>query len=146
MSNTLVTQRDEFECAYVMAIGDEPPILHSHHYRVEVSVSGDQRLEDHNVIIEFDEFKKLIKSVLPDNAFVYNSTDSGSDVEHSIAKTMIDCNIKVVKYDFTPSAENLVMYLATILQQLLNKCAPGVTVIEVKLRETANSFATWSLK
>lgn len=146
MSNTLVSQRDEFECAYIMSIGDSPPILHAHHYRVEVAVSGNQRLIDHGIVIEFDKFKHYLRSVLPNNAFLYDSTSEYNDAGRTIATELLNLGIQTVACPFIPSAENLAGYIARELQSILNRAAPGVTVVEVKLRETANSFATWSIR
>lgn len=146
MSSTLVSQRGEFECAYVMSIDNSPSILHAHHYRVEVAVSGDQRLSDYGIVIEFDEFKRYIQDVLPDNAFLFNQCAGSTDPGNIIASKLQEMGIKTVPCLFNPSAENLAEFIAVQLQFILDRQAPGVTVVEVKLRETANSFATWSLR
>lgn len=146
MPSTVVSQRDEFECAYIMSIAESEPILHAHHYRVEVTVSGNQRLTDHGIILEFDEFKQYLRKVLPDNSFLYDLSADLNDNGRIIATQLESLGIKTVGCVFSPSAENLTAFIAEELQCVLNKSAPGVVVVEVKLRETANSFATWSLR
>lgn len=141
----LVTQRDEFECAYLMSVDDNLPILHAHHYRVEVTVSRNDNSVGHDVIIDFDRLRHYIRRVLPDKAFLYNGSEVGSSAENSIATEFKRFGIAVQSYLFTPSAENLAQHFATKLQSIFDFEHLGIQVVEVKLRETANSYATWSI-
>lgn len=139
----MISQRDEFECAYILKIKEsDEPIFNCHHYRIEVSVSGQKPFADDGIIIEFSDLKKLIRAMLPDHQFVY--CKNGPIQEQSIAAAFVEFGVSVKGYEFAPSAENLVKYFAEVLQLKLNSKFPGVLVEEVKLRETANSFSTWS--
>ena len=140
-----VTQRAEFECSYVSAVTNSATELHSHRYRIEFSVCGEQRFIDHGIVIEFAEFASLIKSILPDHKFLFNAHASTESAEYNIASTVHSYLPNAVRsYDAPISAENLCNFLVRDLQQLLNTSAPGVYILNAKLRESANSFAEYS--
>lgn len=143
MSATVISQRSNFECAYLLSIDSNvPPIFQAHHYHIEVSVSGNIN-ESTGVLISFHKLKEIIDTVTPNNAFIYNSSTTGTDSETRIADAFNHSGIKCVGYNFIPSIENLVNHFAQFIQNILTYEAPGVNVIEVKLRETSNSFASW---
>lgn len=144
MGRTIVTQRSDFECCYIMKMHDELQI-HSHHYKIEISVSGDQRMEDNGVILEFSQFKSILDSVLPDHMFIFNSDSNSNCIEEvNVANAMVCNRIPVKELEFSPSAENLVNYIVNEFQWKLNTIFPGVVVVDAKLRESNDSFAQWS--
>lgn len=145
IGTTIVTQRSEFECGYIMRMENNQLQFHSHHYKIEVSVSGNQRIEDNGFILEFSQFKKLLNSVLPDHMFLYNcDTGTNSVEETNISNAMICNGLPVKELTFSPSAENLVNYIVDELQCKFNAICPGVTIVDAKLRESNDSFAQWS--
>ena len=142
---TIVTQRDDFECSYIMRMESDGLQLHSHHYKVEVSVSGNQRIEDNGVILEFNQFKNLLRSVLPDHMFLFNADrKTNCPEEENIQSVLIQNGLPVKKIYFSPSAENLVNYIVVCLQNKFDQDCPGVTIVDAKLRESTDSFAQWS--
>lgn len=140
VSKTEVTQRSDFECAYLVDTTEHFPVMSAHHYRIEATVTG---VSDNGIIIEFSNFKHLIDSVLPNNCFIYNNT-LVIGPEWELAKCMKKLNINPIGYPFMISAENLVNHLAASIQTQLDKLHPGVILENVKLRETNNSYTSWS--
>lgn len=152
MSSMQVTQRNEFECSYLM----KDNTFRSVHYRVEVTVEGNQHWIDEGMVIEFTHLSEIVKSVLPDRCFVYqnapgDSSLSGSNItgsptyttEMRLAGYMQMLEIRTAAYPFVISAENLCRAIGERVQDKLNLIEPGVTVVGVKLRETTDSFASW---
>ena len=146
-----VTQRDEFECSYIFEDIEKGYELHSHRYRIEVTVSAPQRQLDFGMVIEFRKFKNLLKKVLPDGKFLYKSARESEDsycCKDPGIRTVVEAlehlgiEIEAVTCDLT--AESLCEFLANSIQRELNVHEPGVRVDNVKLRENNDSFASWS--
>lgn len=141
MAKTCVTQRDEFNACYVMSVAGQP-MLNAHHYRIEVTVSGEQRFIDHGVVIEFDALKRIVRSVLPNSSFLHYVEDHQN---RAIFDAFMRRGVSVKSYSFPLSAENLANYFAEEIQRILDTKYPGVRVTGLKLRENSNSFVSWSL-
>lgn len=153
MSNTRVVQRSEFECAYLMPVGRKYE-LNAHFYKIEATFESTSTADD--LIIDFRTCKRLMDNVLPNNCFIYNgliknSVNPAGDVVESagevrVAALMEDLGVPVRRYEFKISAETLSEHFALKIQNELNKNnLSHIRVRELKLRETNNSFATWSL-
>ena len=136
-----VTQRASFEACYLMEVSHSEGIrFHSHNYKVEVTVSGNQRMNDLGFIIEFSELKNLLISVLPDHKFL-----AWPDRLSNIVADKLSDQPNAFEYiDYPPTAENIISHVVQQLQIKLNKSYPGVTVVNAKLRENNDSFAEWS--
>lgn len=145
MSRKFVTQRDEFECTYLMPLDDEGhAVLRAHRYRVEFTVASKSTLTDgQDVLIDFDKLSNYIKYILPNRSFLYNRSAYGTSAENSIAAEYAKYKIPVVGYMFTPSAENLADHFARKLQEVFDSRFENIEVVEVKLRESTHSYATW---
>lgn len=133
-----VSQRVEFECSYIF--GTE---LNAHRYKFEVTVIGPQREEDNGIVIDFKSLKNYMNSVICDHAFLYQSTveNPGKTVAFILARAGVKC----VGFPFMINAENMCKYFVQDLQSILNEHEPGVTVVSAKLRETNDSYTSWSL-
>lgn len=132
-----VSYRTEFECSYFQNLE-----LHSHRYRIEVTVDGEQRRENNGKIIEFKYLAQLVNQVVFDKFFVF-----GTDVlpdERKVIDVMRSVGIKTWGCAYPLSVENFCKDIADRLQIVLTQSFPGVSVLEIKLRETNDSFATWS--
>lgn len=131
-----VTHRMEFECCYLINKD-----VNAHRYRLEVTVEGPQRFEDFGSVIEFSKLREYVKSVVPDKSFLIDtSTENlGRDVGFMLGTR----GVSVRAYSFQLSAENLCSNIGKQLQSILDSEEPGVTVVEVKLRENNDSFASW---
>lgn len=133
-----VSYRTEFECSYIQEME-----LHSHRYRLEVTVDGPQRLEDFGRVIDFKTLARYVRQVTYDKCFLYSS--NSSDLVRRVMEAVEACEVPVKSFVSDLSVEYFCSDIAQNLQGLLNKHEPGVRVIEVKLRETNDSFATWNV-
>ncbi len=118
--------------------------LHGHRYKIVVSVEGPVQKNDAGpdagMIIDFSEFKKIISPIISklDHAFMYSKNDQ---IMSEFAK--LNPDIKLVKVDFIPTAENIVDYLARQILEALDNLNSELTLYEVELFETPTSRAQW---
>jgi 6-pyruvoyltetrahydropterin/6-carboxytetrahydropterin synthase len=116
--------------------------IHGHSYILKVTVSGEPINDGNDIkdgmVIDFGDLKKVAKKNIVDifdHCVVLNKR---APVEKFIGvEEMFD---RKVYTDFQPTAENLVIYYADILQKELPK---SVKLESVVLYETANSYAEW---
>lgn len=138
-----VTKHVEFEAAHVLPGYDGGcGNLHGHTYKIEVTVEGPQD-EAFGFVLDFKDLKKAIEEVVPDHRFIFKK---GNIMCEDIAAVLDQYNIKYVRYDFDTTAENMVGYFAEMIQDYLQNelgYSEDIKVVEVKLYETTNSFATW---
>lgn len=134
-----ITRHEEFEVAHVLPEYPGPcGNLHGHTYKIEVTVEGPQKEKEWGMVIDFNVLKSIIKEVVPDHRFVYNSKNP-SPLETEIVSVLDKYGCKIVGYPFATTAENMSQYFA---QQINNKLKDyEVEVVEIKLWETTNSFA-----
>ncbi len=134
--NLDVTTRTSFSAAYV-----RDARLNAFLYKLEATVECPQRAEDNKMVIEFSELQKYMKEASFDNTFMYTLGDTfGQD----IANAMMNSGIKVKCVDYPLCAEGICNNIAVLLQGLLDIREPGVTLKELKLRETAESYVSWN--
>lgn len=133
-----VSYRTEFESSYL-----QTNELHSHRYRLEVTVDGPQRFEDHGRVIEFKQLAQYVKQISYDKQYLFglNQTDN----ERSVMEAMRLAGVNIHLFTKELSVEMFAADIAERLQLILNTACPGVRVVEVKLRETNDSFATWHI-
>lgn len=128
------TQRASFECAYVTSVPYK--LFQAHSYKLEVSVIAND--VNDGIVLEFEIFYNVIKSILPDNRFIYYLDDPDGS---SVARSLMCIGIIPCGYDFVITAENLVNYFANEIQLQLAKY--NVSVEEVILRENPSSYTKW---
>lgn len=133
-----VSYRCEFESCYI-----QNSELHAHRYKLEVTVDGPSRYKNEGQVIDYKVLAKHVKSICPDKSFLIG-TDSAQE-EIAVAECMKVCGVPVTIRSHKLTIESLCESLACELQDLLNRHEPCVRVIEVKLRETNDSLATWKL-
>ena len=136
--NATVSYRCEFESCYVQ-FGE----LHAHRYRIEVTVDGPQRYQDFGQVIDYRDLARYVKEICPNGQFLVG-TDSTKSEQH-VADSLEACGVPISHRSHRLSIESLCESLSNELQDILNRHEPGVRVTEVKLRETNDSFATWSI-
>lgn len=132
-----VSYRVEFESSYLLE-GE----LHSHRYRLEVTVDGPQRLYDHGAVIDFKTLANHVKHVYYDKQFIYGNHQTNEEL--GVVNLLHQIGVSVYHIDNSLSVENFCIDIATRLQARLDQYDPGVRLIEVKLRETNDSFASWT--
>ena len=131
-----VTQRVEFECCYIFN-GE----IESHRCKMEVTVEGPQRYQDHGVVITYDSLRKYMLSVVPNKSFLYSIEDVDGV---RVNKAFTDAGCRTQGYNFPLSSENLCKHFAETLQALFDTAEPGIVILNMKLREDNNSFVSWS--
>ena len=137
-----VTQQIEFECCYIAK-----KRLNAHRYKIEVTVSGEDRYTKDGIVIDFESLRSYIREVVPDNKFVLGKYGYESDAEeqkvYQVSRAMADCGIMTQQFSET-SCEVICEEIAHQLQQEFYIREPGLIVEEVKLRENAQSYAVWT--
>ncbi len=133
--NMEVTKRIEFECCYIYHY-----TVQAHRYRLEVTVEGPQRFDDHGTVITFDDLQKYMKRAVPDNKFIYHVEDYPGV---HVGKAFVEVGCDSQPYEFSISAENLCKHIAESLQNTFDLYEPGIKILELKLREDSNSFVSW---
>lgn len=135
-----VTRHVEFEAAHMLYKYDGAcKNTHGHSYKLEVTVTGELS-KDYGFVIDFKVLDKIIKAVIPDHMFITNKNLPENCTERQIVNTLKKNGMAIKEYDFIPSAENMVANFANEIQK---KLPAGCTVVETKLWETSNSYATW---
>ena len=134
-----VTQRSEFSCSYIMKSGNYYS-LNSINYKFEATVSGSNE-NGSGILISFEEFKRLLKEMLPDGYFIYNSRDIK---QQALCREFQSCGIPTKGFKFEICAERLLEELSLILMKDLEQKYEYVTLKETKLRENNNSYVSWN--
>ncbi len=95
--------------------------LHGHNWKVEVCVQG-ERLNDAGVLVDFGIIKDHVKEIMKrlDHKFLNELPEFAST---------------------PPSSENLALYIANHLQEMIDE--PGVTVSRVTTWESDDACATY---
>ena len=133
-----VSYKCEFEAGYV-----QNSQFHAHRYRVEVTVDGPERYKNQGQVIDYHVLAKFVKEICPDKCFLIG-TDAVQE-EIAVAECLKTCGVSINYRPHRLTIESFCESLACELQDLLNRHEPCVRVIEVRLRETADSAATWNL-
>lgn len=139
-----VTKHIEFETAHLLPGYDGGcGNLHGHSYKLEVTVQGPQN-DGWGMVIDFKKLKKCMEEIVPDHRYIYNAKES-SEIEKDLVEVLKKHDIKFQGMPFDTTAENMVKYFAEMIEQSLqnNYGYPGVKVVEAKLWETSNSYATY---
>ncbi len=141
-----VTQRVEFECGYLIELNGQKQVQ-SHRYNLEVTVSGNQRFEDNGYVIEFETLKKILKSCVPNNKFIFTKNqDYMLPGERNIADIFDLFGYLSEQVNFRPTCENLLIWITDRIQDILDIREPGVRIENAKLRESSTSYAERKMK
>lgn len=133
----VITQKREFECCYISETG-----LNAHRYRIDVTVSGNQRYVDTGQVISFEQLSEYIRMAVPDKYWVYGEASS-LDILNVVA-AIKTCKIPTWSLPVVSvSCEKLCERIASKLQLMLDQFEPGVIVEQVKLVENSTSYALW---
>jgi 6-pyruvoyltetrahydropterin/6-carboxytetrahydropterin synthase len=143
MPKIRVTKRFHFEMAHTLYEYDGLcRNIHGHSYNLEVTLIGKPRNEPKHpkdgMVMDFGEIKELVKTQIVnrfDHALMVNNL-----VPEKQKELLRQTTERFIVVDFQPTSENMVIYIAQILQQHLPL---GVNLFSVRLFETATSFAEW---
>ncbi|MGQ8335639.1 6-pyruvoyl trahydropterin synthase family protein [Sunxiuqinia sp. A32] len=143
MTKIRVTKQFSFEMSHALMNYDGLcRNIHGHSYKLQVTVIGEPMLQSGNpkdgMVIDFSILKKVIKDKLIE------------PLDHSLMINNLSAHEKLVElgelYDrhhivnFQPTSENLVIYIAQKLKDILPE---HLDLCSVRLYETSNSFAEW---
>ena len=116
--------------------------IHGHSYNMEVTLIGEPKNEPDAIkdgmVIDFGDLKKIVKKKVVDcfdHSYMVPSRYSKERIEH-LKKT----TERLIVVDFQPTAENIVVYIAEILQQHLPSY---VELYSIRLSETSTAYAEW---
>ncbi len=143
MPKTRITKRFSFEMAHALfAYEGVCKNLHGHTYQLDVTLLGDVNQEpgepEDGMVMDFGKLKKLVNESIVDrfdHALVVNTLAPAQQIEALKMTTE-----RLLQVDFQPTSENLVVYFATILQQVL---PANVSLYSIRLYETKTSYAEW---
>ena len=136
-----ICRHEEFEVAHVLPNYSGPcGNLHGHTYKIEVTVEGPQDPNSWGMVVDFNILKKIIKEVVPDHRFIYNN-NKNNPLERDILQILNKYNCKTVGYPFDTTAENMSGYFAREIENKLKEVNSDLSVAELKLWETTNSYA-----
>lgn len=143
MGKIRVTKEFRFETAHALQNYDGPcRNVHGHSYKLFVTIIGEPVDDENNpkygMVIDFSDLKRIVhKEVVSlfDHTVVISSKVEGEKLQ---AMDKMFENVLVV--DYQPTCENMVEYIAG---RLIPNLPEGVTLHNLKLYETANSYAEW---
>jgi 6-pyruvoyltetrahydropterin/6-carboxytetrahydropterin synthase len=144
MPKVRVTKFYEFESAHALWNYDGLcKNIHGHSYKLYITVLGEPICDENNIkngmVIDFGDLKKIVKNEIVDqfdhSLMVYKRAplDKLSDLGVMYQRHFV--------FDFQPTCENLVVYIAEKIKKLM---PAGVELKSVKLYETASSSAEWN--
>ena len=138
-----ITKEFLFEAAHALKGYDGPcRSIHGHSYELSVTVTGipctDRDSPKKGMVMDFGELKKIVKENVIDHfdhALILCSGYHESEYNRSG-----EAFSKLVVVDYQPTSENLLVDFAGRIKPLL---PAGVSLVSMRLRETATSFAEW---
>ena len=143
MGRIRVTKEFHFEMAHALWNYDgKCKHIHGHSYKLFVTIMGEPIKDVNNpklgMILDFGDLKTIVKEPVVDmldHSLVLNRVAGPTIPDRS--NQMYN---KVHFFDFQPTVENLVVYIADTIKP---KLPPGIDLYSVRLHETASAFAEW---
>jgi len=143
MNRIRVTKQFRFEAAHALKGYDGAcKNIHGHSYELSVTIIGspvkDPKSSKFGMVMDFSDLKKIISKYIIgpfDHALILFSEDS---VEELKKKGEPFTNIVLVPYQ--PTSENILLDFASRIRELF---PPGISLHNLQLRETADSYAEW---
>lgn len=143
MTKIRVTKFYDFEMAH--ALWDYDGLcknIHGHTYKLYVTVIGepiqDSTSQQFGMVIDFSKLKCIVKERIVDKLDHSLVMFKESPIEK--LKELGVLYERNFVFDFQPTCENLVIYIA---EKIIPDLPEGVKLHNVKLYETASSFASW---
>lgn len=136
-----ITKEFCFEMAHLLSNYDGLcKNLHGHSYRLMVTVKGnisqDETSPKHGMVMDFSVLKRIVKEEIVDKLdhamLVYDKAPQAQSVK------LLAERVYTVPYE--PTCENMVGRFAALIN---NKLPENITLVGVRLYETATSYAEW---
>lgn len=143
MNKVRITKRFHFEMAHALYNYDGLcRNIHGHSYNLQITCIGEPRNQPGDprdgMLIDFGELKSIVNQYIVsrfDHALMVNSRTPGEHIE-----LLKQTSERIIIVDFQPTSENIVTYIAKLLQQQLPS---GVSLYSVRLYETVTAYAEW---
>jgi 6-pyruvoyltetrahydropterin/6-carboxytetrahydropterin synthase len=117
--------------------------IHGHSYELHVSVSGNEEENDFiqapGILIDFKDLKRIVNESIVKKLDHKVVLSQDFLKEHEHMRSMENLEI----WDVEPTAENMLLTFAKALPDLF---PPNVRLEELRLYETADSYARWVRK
>ena len=143
MSIIRITKEFTFEAAHALKGYDGPcRNIHGHSYKLSVTVTGEPVEQTDSpkkgMVMDFGDMKRMIKKNIIDpfdHALILSS-------EYNKEKLNLPADTceNTVIVDYQPTSENLLIDFA---ERIVNLLPAGLKLHNLKLRETATSYAEW---
>lgn len=141
----LLTKRHEWDMGHRLGKGyaSKCKHLHGHRYVAEMTFEC-EALDQHDMVVDFGTVKAVCGKWIDDNldhaTMVF--------VEDRALYEFLSCEVnRFHMVGFNTTVENIVSYLAVRLQEVVNKhpdlAQRKVTLVELRVNETPNGWATW---
>lgn len=143
MNNIRITREFTFEMAHALWNYDGAcKNIHGHSYKLFVTISGspiqDQNNRKFGMVMDFKDLKTIVNKhvvdILDHSLVVYRNAEGDS---LNSVKKMYE---KVFVFDFQPTCENLIVYIA---EKIVTELPVNISLHSLKLYETATSYAEW---
>jgi 6-pyruvoyltetrahydropterin/6-carboxytetrahydropterin synthase len=143
MPKIRVTKRFHFEMAHTLFQYDGLcQNIHGHSYNLEVTLIGEPLNQPGHpkdgMVLDFGDIKKIVREHIVDrfdHALMVNQLVPSEQI-----RLLEQTTHRIIIVDFQPTSENIVAYIARILQQHLPF---GVSLFSIRLYETVTAFAEW---
>ena len=143
MSVIRITKEFHFEMAHALYGYDGPcKNIHGHSYQLDVTVIGKidpmQTPTPEGMLIDFTRLKELVTHSIIDEVDHALMLKEDSPFKALAEQSLL--NKKLILVAFQPTCENMIVYFAGKLKNLL---PAGVSLHKLTLRETHTSYAEW---
>ena len=145
MPTLTITKRHEWDMGHRLGKGYTSKCRHNHGHRYVAEMTFEcEALNSFDMVLDFGEIKSVCGAWIDEHidhatlVFVEDET-----LLHFLER---ECNRHFV-VTFNTTVENIVVWLAKQLQEVLDRVEAfkkrGVTLIQLKVNETPNGWATW---
>ncbi len=114
--------------------------IHGHSYKLHITVSGGSTSNEYipapGFVLDFKELKQIAGSAIVqqfDHKLVLSRNYLAKNPD-------IGSQENLVIWEAEPTAENMLIYIQKVLRK---KLPPAIRLVELKLYETKDSYATW---
>lgn len=144
MGKMTITRTVEFDAGHRLLNHESKCAnLHGHRYKLEATFTCEV-LDSVGRVIDFSVIKERIKTWIDDNwdhNFIVNKQDHGA----VSGLSSIGTKKKIYLLEYNPTAENMVFYLGNKIIPFLFKDYSGINLVNLRLYETPNCWADYSL-
>lgn len=138
-----VTKKFSFEMAHALYNYDgKCKHIHGHSYKLYVTLRGDVKQDTSSpkdgMVIDFTILKEIVVDKIVniyDHALVINENDERKSL-------FIETDSRTIIFPVQPTCENLLIHFKNTISENLPE---NLTVVNVKLYETEDSFAEWDI-